>query len=514
MPADLQIDIKSFRRNLMQINQILNRFKQTADSENIEDKPVKRILFYIGFLLMCLQIVIGLIWMAVNWHIIVPYGDVCEYIRLAHTFILDTWRTIAYPVFIRLCMDIAHPIGIPFYTVAYLFQCLLSFIAIYFTIQTLWYCFGISVAYLPRLSRKTFIRDPSRRKLLFLSLFIFTNPLIMHFNLVILADSLCNSFSLLFIDQILIILMSPRFEIKHILYGILCFILMCLLRAERLMLMGAIVILFVIFLLIFLKGKGRRRIIISILIVLAAAIPITTGIKSSTQTANVGRLAPTVHTALYQRISYGYFTGDYDFMPDLVKNVLTRDDAVYSDKSYLNTNTVCAKVLREDPEHYNQILDTVWMTVLKYDFGPVACDILGDFVANICSTAYYNAAPFCSEWSTTWTLSQFCYGTPYLAMTSQIIAEITFWYLFAALVIKTIKNHRYLTDYRLLWIGLLVFVIIQSIFYAGSTNYGFHIRYQLFNYSLQIIVGTFVLALGPRRKNWLNRYREQLKNQE
>lgn len=453
----------------------------------------------VAFALMSAQILTGIFWMICNWGVMVPYGDVCEYIRLAHTLVLDTWRPVAYPLFVRLAMTIAHPLGVPFYTVIHTLQCLISFTAIYYTLQTFWYCFGNGISRLPALSKETVLGSPARRKLLFLTAFIFTNPLILHFNLSVLTDSLCNSFSLLFVANILIIMKGDRWQWGHIGFGILTFILMCLLRAERLMLMGGLVLLLVLLLLFKLKGPGRKRVMLSILLVIVIAIPVTTAIKDFSQTANVGRLPPSIHTALFQRIVYKHTADNYDAMPDSVKAVLTREDAVYNDKWQLNTNTTCAKILKKDPDHYDQILDAMWQTVLIHDFGRVAKSVFRDFSWNVFSPEIFNVCTVHTVATTDLTWNRLRYGTPGPALVYMTVAEMTFWFLLILLGGATLQNHRYLTDYNLLWGGLVTFMILQSLLYAGTSNYGFHIRYQLFNYSLQIMTGVFVLAVGPRR---------------
>ena len=470
-----------------------------------QDSLVMRCLCMGVLMLMWLQIIIAGVWAFFNMHIIVPYGDVCEYIRLAHTMILDMWRPIAYPLFVRFCIVIAHALDLPFYTVIYVFQNCFSLAAIYYFIQTLWVCFAGGVSPLPKLSIKSFLGTPERRKLLFLTLFAASNPLLMHFNFSCLTDSLCNSFSILFVSEVLMIMRGSKLDWHHILLGMISFIWMCLLRAERLMLMGTMILALSAVLVFVMKGPGKKRVIVSILMIVVIAIPLTNVIKSETQTANVGRLAPSVHTALYQRVGYRHFFDNYDYMPDSVTRNITRYEAFYNDASQLNTNTVCASVLQKDPEHYHQILDAVWITVLIHDFYRVFRDVFLDFVCNVFAPAVFNIVTLHTLPTTDLTLGRMTDGTPDLAWFYMRVSEMAFWLLVVAFALRIKRNRRFLKDYSLLWIGLSAFVILQSVFYAGTSNYGFHIRYQLFNYSLQLTVLIFVFGAGTRNDLFLKR---------
>ena len=453
--------------------------------------------------LMWLQIIIAALWAVSNMHVIVPYGDVCEYIRLAHTMILDMWRPIAYPLFVRFCIVAGHALNMPFYTVIYILQNGISLAAVYYLIQTLWVCFAGGTHPLPKLTFQSFLGTPERRKLLFLSLFAASNPLLMHFNFSCLTDSLCNSFSMLFVAEVLMLMRSSKLEWQHIFLGIISFVLMCLLRAERLMLMGTIVLALSLVLVFVMKGPGKKRVIASMMLMILIAVPVTSLIKNNTQTANVGRLTPSVHTALYQRVGYRHFFDNYDYMPENVTRNITRYDAFYNDVSQLNTNTICAAVLQNDPEHYNQILDSVWITVLIHDFYRVARDISIDFICNVFAPAVYNIVTLHPITTTDLTLGRMTFGTPHLAWFYMRISEITFWLFAATFAVRLIRNRRFFKDYGLLWIGLGAFVIMQSVFYAGTSNYGFHIRYQLFNYSLQIIAFIFAFGVGTRSDRFL-----------
>ena len=461
-------------------------------------------------ILMWLQMMLAGIWAFSNMHVIVPYGDVCEYIRLAHTMILDVWRPIAYPLFVRFCIVTAHAFNMPFYTVIYVLQSIISLVAVYYLIQTLWVCFAGGVEPLSKLTFKSFLGTPERRKLLFLSLFAASNPLLMHFNFSCLTDSLCNSFSMLFIAEVLMIMRGARLEWQHILFGIVSFVVMCLLRAERLMLIGAMIIILSAVLVFVLKGPGRKRVIASILAVIIIAVPVTNLIKNETQTANVGRLTPSMHTALYQRVGFQHFFDNYDYMPEVVTRNITRYEAFYNDASQLNTNTICAAVLQNDPEHYHEVLDAVWVTVLIHDFYRVTRDVFIDFIRNVFAPAAYNIVTLHSMPTTDLTLGRMTYGTPDLAWFYMRISEIAFWLFAVVFLLRIIQNRRFFKDYSLIWIGLTAFVIMQSVFYAGTSNYGFHIRYQLFNYSLQIIAFIFMFGLGTRSDRYLTGHTRKL----
>ena len=141
--------------------------------------------------------------------------------------------------------------------------------------------------------------------------------------------------------------------------------------------------------------------------------------------------------------------------------------------------------------------------MLIHDFYRVARDVFIDFIRNVFAPAAYNIVTLHTLPTTDLTLGRMTYGTPDLAWFYTRVSEMAFWLFAVTFVFRIIRNGRFFKDYSLIWIGLAAFVIIQSVFYAGTSNYGFHIRYQLFNYSLQIIVFIFMFGLGTRNDLFL-----------
>ncbi len=217
-------------------------------------KKIKPIFKKILLVLMALQILAGLVWCIGNFGTFPPYGDTPEYILISYTFRLDIWRPIAYPLFLRGCIELTRGTPIPYFSLAFFFQMVASLLAIYYTLAVI--------------TRNYMGGGQNQKMLWFVSLFLLMNPLVLHFDMSIMTDSLCLTFSLVLIAEIIRILKGDGPLVRSVISGIVAFVLMSLFRAERLMLFGCLMILLVLVVALFMRKRpGYRKVIAGLMVV-------------------------------------------------------------------------------------------------------------------------------------------------------------------------------------------------------------------------------------------------------
>ena len=124
------------------------------------------------------QIVLGAVWWALNLNRVPKYGDTTEYIQLAQTLRVDSYRTLAYPIVVKLGILFQSHSGLNWTLPIYLLQTIVAAWAA-------WYLVG------------TILPEIRRRPRLFISAAVLSFPLTLHFTVTILTDSLATSFFIL-----------------------------------------------------------------------------------------------------------------------------------------------------------------------------------------------------------------------------------------------------------------------------------------------------------------------------
>jgi len=196
--------------------------------------------------ILALQVILAIVWISGNIQSIPLYGDSDEFIRMSTLLRGHSYRTVFYPWILNLLMLVSTTF---FIEILYGTQWLLSFIAFY-------YFFCISFRWLtgcvpPQQATKRTIYAPP----LFPALFMASNPLITHFNLSVLTDGMALSFSLIFMTSLLSYLYLKGSRKSSFIIMAVSFILMSLMRVEKLY-FGLLIVFLV---LLYEHWEGRRR---------------------------------------------------------------------------------------------------------------------------------------------------------------------------------------------------------------------------------------------------------------
>jgi len=173
-----------------------------------------RLLYTLLLVLAAGQIFLGFIWIVKNMGTVPAYGDTPEYLALSKTMALDGYRTFLYPLFLREVIKASTFLHLQYQIIAYLCQLFVSFVSLVYFTGT----FFVQNRFLTRAYEKNKIRTAVET--LLLSLFIFANPLVAHFNLSILTDSFALSFTLIFLGAIVRMLLFERLRARDIAVGL------------------------------------------------------------------------------------------------------------------------------------------------------------------------------------------------------------------------------------------------------------------------------------------------------
>lgn len=146
---------------------------------------MKRSMLSLCELLATMMIVVGIIWVAMNFHYMPHYGDSTEYIALSKTLKGDQYRGVVYPLAVRISDLIAFRLNIKngFTTVLYTAQLALVFVS--------------SLVFCLSLANKFADHQMTKWHAFACALIASFNPLSIHFALSVLTDSATASLVLL-----------------------------------------------------------------------------------------------------------------------------------------------------------------------------------------------------------------------------------------------------------------------------------------------------------------------------
>ncbi len=346
-------------------------------------KPrTKRALLYLIIALGAAQVLLGGFWILRNLGHIPQYGDTPEYLRLAQTLALDNFRTILYPLFLRGPLWLSTRLPIPYQTIVYLCQLIVSYLS-------LLYLFTM----LRPVSRRGTDQTAKRQSVAInigLALFVFTTPLVAHYNLSVLSDSFALSFTIIFVASLVGLFAkgSARYGYGAAVMG--AYTLMAITRPERLLIglavAGAVALYFAV------AAALKHRIVLHpkvIILIVAIAV----GFAGATIINNYGRGAaaqrtqPSLAVSLYARVTWPRLAKAYKYLPADIKKIITREDAITSDRwpTYYN-RVVLDKILGHKhggAAAMNRITEVTW----SHYYPEIVWSTVGDFTGNLLAPA-------------------------------------------------------------------------------------------------------------------------------
>lgn len=445
---------------------------------------ISRKLIFVFAAAASIQIVICFIWIFHNITVVPQYGDTTEYLKLSKTFALDKFRTILYPLILRGTIFSGAHLGLPYQAVTYVFQMALSFASILYLINILF---------------KNFSGFAKNNKYLvfFTSLFIFSDPLITHFNLSVLSDSIALSFTIFFLGSILEVCAADKISPAKIIAVFSFYILMSLSRPERVMLGLA----FLIFTAVFELFKNRKikskeivKKSVCLLITAAAAFAIISSVNGATQKATVNRNQPAIYKSAFELIVFPRLTKVYPYLPSSIKSVITYKDAVTNDASANNTNYTISKILDHDNGNPSKINEITKITLSR-----LYPEIIGTFVSNVCKNML---SPVCyvfnfklNDGIINWTQTRMSLKHPRLTSFYVFYSNVLFILLLITAIFGIIRKKILRFLRKPVFEISVFFALLFSLFFSAVSDMGFHIRYAMPVYAVFVIFTCFFAAL-------------------
>ena len=368
----------------------------------------------IGAIVLGLCLGVGIAWTALNLSDFPHYGDTIEYVHLARVMRVDEHRGIGYPWLLALasrwCMGeelpqrlrwekremprlpCSVPAGL---TCLQLLQILVSIVCIAYFLYVM-------------LARANLGADGSTRadKIRFaavLALVVF-DPLINHFNLSLVTDSLTFSASLAFCAALadLAFRRTRPWAAGAMLFA--TFMLASGLRVEKrwiLLMTFAATILFWTLLkrrahVPLSPGWSRRS--AAALALIGFGLILTIGIHRAVYQKSAGTSleagirslhGPLLDTVVHYRLIFPHLSGVYDDLPERAKALISREAASFYDKNANNPSEVMFLVAGGDDRKRRELTHDLVKTVVPRRWNLIALDIARDVAENLLSTASF-----------------------------------------------------------------------------------------------------------------------------
>ena len=441
-----------------------------------------KILKKIIQILMIFQIIIGGIFIIKNGAYMPKYGDSIEFLEIAQTMELDSYRPFVYPLVLNISTKIADLFNINMTIIAYLIQILISIFACFVLVNTL---------------KKIFNIELNKKEITLYSLFIFFIPFNMHFNMSIKCDSLATSFTIMFLCYLMTYIKEEKY--RYAIYSFITMFISSNIRSERIYFLSFVLISILIIEAIncFTKKQKNFKKIIIITSVLILGIVTTKISQIIFQDENANeRSQPTFSMYFYERIIGDTLPDIYEYLPENIKEQITYEDAVYSASARNNYKAVYEALYKK---HGNlDDVNTIMKVALRRNFPNIALNIISDFSKNMFSPYYLmsdNKDETMVYTSTRMEGEHYLYTGMYILYFTVLFIIINIYLVMKMCIngINVIKNKELIV--------ILSYAIVNAGFFSLLTSQNFHIRYAMPVYLIEIAILVMLFAKNQEKCN-------------
>lgn len=449
----------------------------------------KLAFYYIIIVFICINVCTGLVWIAGNISYIPKYGDTKEYLANSKTLIVDQYRGILYPYFLNRSNYLAEATGLKFQHVVYFFQILLTFLSIKLfafvlfpetiNVRIRWFIAFVTAAV------------------------VSLDPLVAHFSLTVMADSLAASFTIMYLAFLVLVIKEAdagaRKTVLYFTMAICFFILISLTRVEKLY-FG--LIMFLLFLVIFAfrynHVKSQKMLSLLFLVFCLFGVAIVNYVKSETQVNNSNRPSLDVPSIAFSRVMWPIMSQAYEYFPDNIKTIFTKAEANKFDEHANNVYPFLVKIMQR--KDGREVILTITRTTIEHFPLQVTAKITFDFIKYTLPNVafpleFVGVLPI--SWATGWTVSRMGMYQPNLTKIYLMIGAVNFF----AILIYVSQNLDFRHKKRVLKEVLIsnpvivivsMAVIVNSMFFTLFHGMDAHIRYALPSY---LIINTVLVSL-------------------
>jgi len=440
---------------------------------------------------VAVQTVLGAAWWVLNLNDIPKYGDTAEYIHLGGTLRVDSFRTLAYPIVVRLGTAFHSQTGLAWQLPIYLLQTAVAAWASWYLVGTI----------LPRIRRWP---------RMFISAAVLTFPLTLHYTVSILTDSLATSFFILSVCSLARMVSRTQNDKSTLVVALTGTVGTVMLRPEKFYIILILVGVCVLYLL-FRRLAPRRAVETAqsptavILVGVIAAAFVLPGFAASefnhsTQTAYLGRPPATLAGALYDRVVWRHLEEIRGQLPPSIQVSLPRSFENLPAASIVpERSAVLASLRLAGGGGDEETMKAVWMTLDCCSLsvaGESALDIAKSFAAPITLVIDWVSG---RGGASSWNLSRMSEAHPSLSLAYLFWSSaLTFFVMVAVIFHLVTRGGRRLISFApavTVWI-LIGGTLVNAIFFGLVTSLDVNLRYALSSYMLMIAL-PLCLILGP-----------------
>lgn len=436
-----------------------------------------------GYLLaLVVSGLMGLVWTLLNAGSVPAYGDSLEYLHTAQTLQVDQYRTILYPFALRILGVVSDRTAQPFTLWIYAFQ---------------WMTLSLSTALFVYAAIKVLRLGWTRRQTCLVTvgatLVVVTNPLIAHFSIALMSDSLASSLTIAAIASLALALPGDPTRAfpdwKWLALALLLLFLMASSRVDKFYAATVICIATILWTVCARRRqakvtKGKAAAVITLLLATLATVA---GVNKATQTYNPDRPPLDASSLAFNRVVWPHLAETYPYLSPRVKAVISPEEAAHFDQHNNNVYPLLARLLKSDPGN-RAIINEMTLTTLRQFpaavIGKAAFDISKYTFPNVTfPLELAHVLPLST--ASDWTRSRMKQVTPRLTDAALWVSQAVF--LLGGLPVALamlLRAERPRIRWQLIaWLVALV-ITSNSLLFGLEAGMDAHIRYALPTYTL------------------------------
>lgn len=435
----------------------------------MNNEKIKKIVNKIIKILMFFQIIMMIFFIIKNGTYKPTYGDTPEYLSLAQTLKLDIYRPFIYPYTLYLLSKFISIENITY--LLYPIQNAISLLSCMVLVNTLKDVMEVKL---------------NKKEILFYSLFLFSLPLIAHYNMTLLSDSFAISYNILFISFLIKYVRTEK--VGYALATLIIMFLCASTRSEKIYFLSFVIVGIIIIKLIHylyerkrkdFKGKLNIKIIAGLSIILVLGNITTNMAKARFQNfEDVERTQSSISYILFERVVGDSLPDIYEYLPEDIKQTISYEEALESATEKNKYKKPYEKILKHDGNSKRSY--TIIKTAIRRNAPKVLINVLCDFIKNI-FTPYYILLNQDDE-VYKYTISKM-EGEHYLYTDAYVLYYDVLFIIINIYVLINKKSYKVSDKYGL--VVVLLYTLVSSGFFACFTAFNFHIRYAMPIYVLE-----------------------------
>ena len=437
---------------------------------------------------------IGLAWTLLNAGIVPAYGDSQEYLNAAQTLRVDQYRTILYPFVLRMLWVVREGVAAPFTPLIYAFQ---------------WLALALSTTLFVHaatsLLRPNWSKRRTRLMTIGATLMVISDPLIAHFSLSLMSDSLASSLTIATIASLALALSGqgaqagPRW--KWLAIALLLLFFMAFSRVDKLYL-AAVICLCAVWAIYARRGQAAfpARIAATVLGLLVVTVAAVVGVNKATQTYNVDRPPLDLSSLAFNRVVWPHMAETYPYLSRRVKAIVSKQEAEHFDQHNNNVYTLLAGLLKSNPGN-RAVINEITLTTLSRFPAQVAGKTVFDLAKYTLPNVAFPlelAHVLPESVATDWTHTRMQQVVPAFTDVALWISQIVFLLGGVPITLAMLqrKDRPRIGDSLMAWLTVIV-VVSNSLLFGLEAGMDAHIRYALPTYTL------FKAAVAAMSLAWL-----------